>query len=334
MSVASDARVERLRYQAASLKAAEEQARYRDLTLPLYDAHVLDPSQGNQVEAVHLHRLILVHGQVAPVRNERSAQRIRSDGVDQIIVTCILDGETVMEIEGRRQLVPGGRVQIYDLARVAAHEGNGAPAISLVAPRDMFEDILSDLGPVHGLVLGPMNEMVVQHLQSLTRHGADLPEATAAGVARATIELVCAAIQAGTEAPGTTCGAPAHIMRMARSYIAAHLGDPELTPDRLARAINVSRTRLYEAFAPYGGVSNHIRDSRLRAARRLLLDPGERRKAGEIAFAVGFKSEAHFSRAFKELFEVSPQKLRADGRNSRHDPGELDGEVVQRWLDD
>ncbi|MBV9747616.1 MAG: helix-turn-helix transcriptional regulator [Acetobacteraceae bacterium] len=335
MTASSERRVERFRYEAPTLDCAAEQARYRDLTLPLYDAHVLDPSRGNHVEMVHLHRLILVHGQVAPVRNERSSARVRSDGVDQVIATLILEGETVMEIEGRRRIVPGGRVQLYDLARVAAHEGNGAPSISLVIPRDMIEAILSDLGPLHGMVLDRMNDMVVQHLRSLVRHGAQLSEPTAAGVARATVELLCAAVQASPEAQGAASGAPAHVMRDARAYIAERLCGGDITPGELARAISVSRTRLYEAFAPYGGVSNYIRDSRLRAIRRALLDPKERRRVGELAFAYGFKSEAHFSRSFRELFGVAPLSLRTEPKQGG-EPAvrDLNGAAVRRWLRD
>ncbi|MBV9747617.1 MAG: helix-turn-helix transcriptional regulator, partial [Acetobacteraceae bacterium] len=304
--------VERFRFERANLKKAEDQARFRELTLPLYDIEVLDPSWPSRVEVVQVHRLIVVHGVVPPTRRERSSVRVRSDGVDQIIVSCVLEGDSIMEVDGRRRVVPPRELQFYDLARTAVHESRGAPSVSLLAPRDMFEDILSDLGPLHGLVLGPLNDMVVEHFEALARFGSSIPEASAAGVARATIELLCGAVRASPAAPSFSSGAPAQVMRQARAYIAAHMTEGEITPEHLAAHCGVSRTRLYEAFAPFGGVSNHIRDSRLRAVRRALLDPRERRKVGDLAYSHGFKSEAHFSRAFGSLFGITPQALRRD----------------------
>lgn len=327
--------VERFKFDATSLKSSAEQARFRELTLPLYDMEVLDPSKPSHVEVVQVHRIILVHGTVPPVRRERSSTRVRSDGVDQIIVSCVLEGDSIMEVEGKRRIVPGRELQFYDLARTAMHESRGAPSVSLLAPRDMFEDILSDLGPLHGLILGPLNDMVVEHFQALAKYGSSIPEASAPGVARATIELLCAAVRASPAAPSFSSGAPAQVMRQARAYIAAHMTEGEITPQTLASHLSVSRTRLYEAFAPFGGVSNYIRDSRLRAVRRALLDPRERRKVGDLAFSHGFKSEAHFSRAFRELFGITPQALRRDDHDADGNPlKKAIPETVKRWLRD
>lgn len=327
--------VERFRFERPTLEKAEDQARFRELALPLYEMEVLDPSWPSRVEVVQIHRLILVHGVVPPTRRERSSNRVRSDGVDQVIVSCVLEGDSIMEVEGRRRVVPPRELQFYDLARTAMHETRGAPSVSLLAPRDMFEDILSDLGPLHGLVLGPLNDMVVEHFEALARYGATIPESSAAGVARATMELLCGAVQASPAAPDFSAGAPAQVMRQAKAFIAANMTNGEITPQILAAHCGVSRTRLYEAFAPFGGVSNYIRDSRLRAVRRALLDPSERRRVGELAFSHGFKSEAHFSRAFHALFGIAPQALRRDVQ------GEAGGglkkavpETVKRWLKD
>jgi AraC-like DNA-binding protein len=326
-------RVPRFSYEAPSLTRAEDQASYKDLTLPLYDMQVLDPSKPNHVEVVQINRLVLVHGVVAPVRNERSVQRIRSDGVDQIIVTCILEGETDSAIEGVGRIVPARAVQFYDLSRAAWHEGRGAPSINIVAPRDMFEDLLPDLSPLHGLVLGPLNDLVVGHMEALARHGAALPACSASGVAKGTVELLCAAVSACTGAKAGVAS-PVQTIKAARALIASRLKDPDLTPDRLSHDLSVSRTRLYEAFAPYGGVSNYIRDARLRAVRRALLDPGERRKVSDLAYSHGFKSESHFSRAFKDLFGETPQVLRRQLHEDAPEPvAQASGATVKTWLE-
>ena len=50
-------------------------------------------------------------------------------------------------------------------------------------------------------------------------------------------------------------------------------------------------------------------DRRLERSREALM-AGNGASISEIAFACGFNSSAHFSRAFKAKYEVSPRELR------------------------
>ena len=74
----------------------------------------------------------------------------------------------------------------------------------------------------------------------------------------------------------------------------------------------------------------------MRAACRLFLNPNERRRISEIAFACGFKSETHFSRAFREEFDLSPSAYREKRGATSVQP--LEGEaftpadIVHDWL--
>ncbi|WP_429213430.1 helix-turn-helix domain-containing protein [Metapseudomonas resinovorans] len=86
-----------------------------------------------------------------------------------------------------------------------------------------------------------------------------------------------------------------------------------MSPGRLAEQMNLSRRRLYQVFEAQGEtVSRCIQKRRLAniaqdlASRRL-----EHQSITHIAFKWGFSDAAHFSRAFKRQFDLSPRAFRA-----------------------
>ena len=98
----------------------------------------------------------------------------------------------------------------------------------------------------------------------------------------------------------------------------------DLDVERLAREAGVSRTVLGERFAELLGDSpmRYCADWRMRVARNMLRDG--KQSTANVAFAVGFASEAAFNRAFKREVGVPPAtwKREAEERD-RHAAGEL-----------
>lgn len=95
------------------------------------------------------------------------------------------------------------------------------------------------------------------------------------------------------------------------AYIAEHLGDPDLCPDRIAAAQFLSTRHLHRLFARSGStVTSHIRGKRLEQCRRDLLDPRHCRSITEIARRWGFTDAATFSRAFRGAYRLTPSSYR------------------------
>ncbi|MBZ9962468.1 helix-turn-helix domain-containing protein [Mesorhizobium sp. BR1-1-2] len=95
--------------------------------------------------------------------------------------------------------------------------------------------------------------------------------------------------------------------------IAERLSDPDLTPNKLCRAVGVSRSRLYRIFEPVGGVSNYVRRKRLLKTRDALADSSDKRTISSIAEAWGFHDPSTYSRMFKTEFGISPREARELG---------------------
>jgi transcriptional regulator GlxA family with amidase domain len=94
--------------------------------------------------------------------------------------------------------------------------------------------------------------------------------------------------------------------------VAQHLADPGLTVDAIARALNVSRRQLYNAFAEeQDGVAGYILARRIEACRQVLASrDGLARSITDIAVACGFQNMAHFSRVFRAQLGVAPSDYR------------------------
>jgi len=107
-------------------------------------------------------------------------------------------------------------------------------------------------------------------------------------------------------------------LQRARHFIGTHLASSDLTPERLASALCVSRRTLYGLLARHGTTpARLITETRLQHARDTLVrDYANTHTITDIALAHGFGDSARFSHAFKNRFGQAPSLWRSD-HNSR-----------------
>jgi AraC-like DNA-binding protein len=103
--------------------------------------------------------------------------------------------------------------------------------------------------------------------------------------------------------------------KAALDYIDAHLGSPQLGPEEIADAANLSRPSLYRLLAEEGGIRAVLLKRRLDAALRLMLeDTKSDRSLKEIVKCCGFGGTSQFSRAFRARFGMPPGQYLALAR--------------------
>ena len=99
------------------------------------------------------------------------------------------------------------------------------------------------------------------------------------------------------------------------TYVYRHLGDPDLTPARIAAAHFISIRSLHRLWESRGvSISGWIREVRLARCRRDLADPALAHESiGTIAARWGMRNAAHFSRMYREAYGCSPRDHRPGG---------------------
>ncbi|MET8772017.1 helix-turn-helix domain-containing protein [Streptomyces sp. NPDC004658] len=113
-----------------------------------------------------------------------------------------------------------------------------------------------------------------------------------------------------------------HLVVSIRAHIDRELGDPSLSPESIARAHHISVRYLHRLFEGEGiTVSRLIQQRRLEAcgrelARRARVTP----TVSAVARRWGFVNPAHFSRAFRAAYGLSPREWRT--LHLRGDEGE------------
>lgn len=121
--------------------------------------------------------------------------------------------------------------------------------------------------------------------------------------------------QEGKIVPVELQGNDEALMERIMSIINENLSNPNLNVEMLTQEVGISRTHLHRRMKEMTGTapSDFIRNLRLQQATVLL--ENKDLSITQIAYAVGFTSQTHFSSAFKKVYGLSPMEYAQSNRN-------------------
>lgn len=240
---------------------------------------------------------------------ERSATHVDLTPKASVFLTHLVQGSAFfVHADGCLRLRAGDTV-VYDASRPYLF---GFETQMHQVLLDLPHEVLPRLGPARqslargaAVVLGGSRSHALARLmQEMLRTSSTGEESTA----RDPGEFVEAAIAiiAPENAPS------AAVTDAAVNEVRRRLGDADLTPDGVARAVGVSTRHLNRLLARDGRTLGElITAERLDAAHRDLLDPAcQHLRVADIAARWGFSSQAHFTRAFRRAFATTPGRVR------------------------
>jgi transcriptional regulator GlxA family with amidase domain len=101
-------------------------------------------------------------------------------------------------------------------------------------------------------------------------------------------------------------------IHFAEELLTRNLSSPPSTIE-LAKAIGVSRTKLYRGFNQLYGVSpmEYLRLKRIEKAGEMVKDKDL--NMTQIAYALGYSSSSHFTKTFRDFFGMPPSHYRQNG---------------------
>lgn len=265
--------------------------------------------------------MVLTRSRVSDMRLTRSVQQIRADGVDHYSITSCQFGSSWGTAGARPFRADADNVVFLDLAQPVDIANEPSEVIILMFPRDWLDEIMEPFD-MHGLTVpGAFGQILNDYLVSLTSNAASLEASEDETVARATRHLIAACVSS-LRSSDVAAPRPAGVLAKAKRVIAERLAN-DLNTEDIAQAVGASRTSLYRAFEPLGGVQTYIRRRRLSLAHVMLSDARETRSLSEIAFCAGFASSSSLSRHFRAQYGYTPSAVRGGVRRLAQRPTEV-----------
>ncbi|MDR2186718.1 MAG: AraC family transcriptional regulator [Azonexus sp.] len=230
-----------------------------------------------------------------------------------------LDGMGWLDQSGHEICLPPAHFTIYEASRPYSirMESQSAFVVLLceVAPNDLLASLAQRVAgrslPTTGgaaVALAAVQEMVAQ--------GETISHGSRFTVLEFVSSLLAQQINALEGASGTKRKrSQDELLREAVQYIRCHMSDGDLSPDRIASALNICRRTLYHAFSLIGETPQAtVQRLRLERCRNILTQHGaEKANITDLALQYGFSDPAYFARLFRRMFGVTPSQCRDDG---------------------
>jgi AraC-like DNA-binding protein len=216
----------------------------------------------------------------------------------------------------RQRLVRTGDVMVVDVTRPFDFSWTGpgsstslqVPIAELGLPLDAVQRAAPQLesSPLYGIVS--------RYLVELTRDAEHLSAApTAPALGEASMQLIRAMISGALDDPPRDHDVLEQtLLAQVRAYVRQHLRDPDLSADRVAVALSVSRRQLFRICTRAEfSLEQYVIGKRLEGAKAELGRPSARsRSISSVAYSWGFKDPTHFSRRFKAAYGILPRDWR------------------------
>lgn len=276
-----------------------------------------------RMSTLHAGEVVLTRLEANRHRVMRSSSLVRASDTGYLKIVAPYVGCAGVEQKGREAWVTPDQWSIYDTTdSYAVANPVRVEHLIVMVPKARLVERGVSLDPLMARRLGGTGGVARLALETMRSSYRELPgmsEAAASSVGDAITQFVHLAMLdlAGI---GTATTQREALRERIKQHVSAHLGDPALSVDGIALALNCSRRHLYNAFSEEAdGVAGYVLRRRLEACRRDLADRGhDHRSITDIAFSHGFSNMAHFSRVFRAHLGVAPSDY-------RRTPGEASG---------
>jgi len=269
--------------------------------------------QGFAVEFMtcNMDNIVLTSGHFA-AQTFAQATRSSSDALlDHWLLFRLRSGEAWFETGERRIHALPGAIFLISLDQDFRGRITDCEGMLLILPRVAFLPVAEGLDNLCNINLsGNLIELLADYLNTLESRVVLMSAGELKSAGRATAEMIAACMQPIPEVSALAKGSiDSMLFERARLYIQNHLGEFDLTPERVAQQLRTSRSNLYRAFEHVGGVARYIQLKRLRAAHTELAEHADK-QVQQVAHRYGFKLASDFARAFRREFGYSPREAR------------------------
>lgn len=257
---------------------------------------------------------ILRYVSSARTQVDRSWQQIREDQSRFFVLWFVIKGRIWITQSNRTAQVEAGAFALSSSGipfRISSMPDDSGchQSYQVLIPRHVMAGFSREL---HGscarpFFMSPAADIALGLFEKLLDTVEHLSPALAQRLAEDALDAAISAIPDNT-AGGSLDQAERDRLNTIRQFIERNIDVPGLTAAMVAKGCGISASYLFKLLAAdNANFRQYLWAVRLDRAHSLLADPeGLRHSVSEVAQMVGFKSNAHFSRAFRKHFGVRP----------------------------
>ena len=318
-------------FDSAAYDTDEAFARYCELYARGADVERTGTPFFARVRSWRLDRMILFAREYGGIRHHRG-KRVAHDGFDHFVVHHVISGEFQAGPPNQTIAVAPGETLLADTTQPMETRAENVRLITVSLAREATRAAAGNLSRLHGHRIGAQESALLGALlRTLVEQVSRLPQASHATITRTLVDLLSVAIDPADS------GARAESYRLeqarretVRRLIETNLGTQDFSVQDIVNATGVSRASLYRLFEACGGVARFLQQCRLQQLRERLDDRAfAHQSLADLAPMLGFSSESHDSRLFKQAFGIAPGAYRAASIRGAQDPA-VDV-MVRRW---
>lgn len=254
----------------------------------------------------------------------RSWAHIREDATDVMVLWFVKRGCLAVSHQSGQSVAEAGDFALtrsmtpFAMDCVPDHESQHE-VFHLIVPTHLFRQFLShDINTGFSLPARGRQWVLAERLLCDVYDGGDeLSEAAERVLVESALGLIADLLEGCSDGQARQSLSEQRLQEVLR-YIEVRLSDPKLSTAMVAEACGISTRYLSHLLKQSGtSFSTLVWEQRLKTASRWLAttEPGDISIA-EIAFRVGFKSPAHFSRLFKRVYGKGPREYRIASRKA------------------
>lgn len=237
--------------------------------------------------------------------------------VTDYMIKTQVKGTTKLNVDGQQLLMRPGDYIICDNSRTYSLDFQEETAIISIP---LSSEYLRKFSPFPQDVAflpvdnsNPVRRVAYDYLDSLWRNNAsDLYASTREKLASTFLELAVLSIAEQKNQQFPVKASHRELFNRCCQYIDKNFIDETLAPAQIAQTNGISLRYLQSIFAEQETtVNSYLLEKRLNEAMKILKSQiYASRTISEIAYSLGFKSLASFSRSFKEYYGMSPKSAR------------------------
>jgi AraC-like DNA-binding protein/mannose-6-phosphate isomerase-like protein (cupin superfamily) len=239
---------------------------------------------------------------------------------DCYFAVVLTSGQYKLQQGGREVYLQPGEMSLYDATRPHRIEiPKQFSKILISIPRQMLDQRIADIGSLTATKIpttGGVGAVTSTTIQSIVRHLHEIDRDHFVRMADHVLDLFTLSVEQVGKGRAYPSRHRELTLKRVKGYIAAHLDDYRLNAAAIASGTGLSARYINNLFSDEGtSVMRYVTRQRLEKCRRLIVSKQDSaRSISEIALQCGFINMAHFSRAFKQRYGISPRACKTKSR--------------------